>query len=63
MVLIDANARVGSVISSVVGDKGFVQDQDSNGDDLHELASAASLHIVNTLLPDPESGHTFVEHG
>ena len=63
IILTDANAKLGSVVSDVVGGFGFSQQQDSNGQELHDLASASGLPIVNTLVPDPESGHTFTELG
>eukprot|EP00959_Pyramimonas_sp_CCMP1952_P327655 6859455-Pyramimonas_sp.AAC.1 len=45
LVFVDANARVGSIASSVVGAAGFAQKQDATGDILHERALEASLAL------------------
>ena len=47
VVLIDANARVGSIASSFIGSKD-VGEENENGSGLREFAESVSIHLENT---------------
>eukprot|EP00973_Karenia_brevis_P028826 3975908-Karenia_brevis.AAC.1 len=60
VVLIDANARVGSIASSAVG-TAHVEVENSNGAYLRKFAEGFHMRIANTW---PPSGHTWTSsHG
>ena len=60
--LLDANARLGSVLSVAVSDIRPAQVQDSAGHDFHQMAISASLKVANTFrLASPE-GYTFTSN-
>ena len=56
---IDANARVGSIVSEYIGDMGWAEEENHNGQRLHELALTCHTYAVNTLIPHNE-GYTWV---
>ena len=49
MMFIDANGRLGSSTSKLVGAGGFKQEQDHNGGKLHSLLLATGLAIPSTF--------------
>eukprot|EP00959_Pyramimonas_sp_CCMP1952_P406471 8519188-Pyramimonas_sp.AAC.1 len=61
LAMVDADARAGNVASDVVAEHGFWQAQDAAGERLRPPATQPQLPILNTLVDDPESGHTSLE--
>ena len=60
VLLIDGNARVGSVQSNAVGGGGFAQEEDFNGRHLHELLIEHDLWAPSTFeAPTEGSGWTW----
>ena len=49
--LIDANARVGSIASSFIGSKD-VGEEDENGASMREFAEGVGIHLENTFQAD-----------
>ena len=56
--LIDANARLGSITSPTVGDMGWCEEENDNGTELRCMLETTNLYAVNTLLPN-EEGYTW----
>eukprot|EP00959_Pyramimonas_sp_CCMP1952_P396874 8315595-Pyramimonas_sp.AAC.1 len=56
--MIDANARVGSLVSVSVAQMGFTRDQDWTGELFHKTCVASGLNVTNTWVAD-SSGFTF----
>ena len=56
VVLIDANARVGSIASSFIGSKD-VDEEDENGASLREFVEGVGIHLENTY---HSTGETWV---
>jgi len=62
LLLIDANARVGSVTSDSIGPGGFPQQQDDNGELFHQLLSESSLLLPATFCEIDPSHATRAGH-
>ncbi|CAK0840521.1 unnamed protein product, partial [Prorocentrum cordatum] len=61
LAFLDANARLGSIVSEAVGSEGFRQDEDESGGLLHDMLLETGLAAANTLVPSlSKDSYTFV---
>eukprot|EP00959_Pyramimonas_sp_CCMP1952_P246391 5150365-Pyramimonas_sp.AAC.1 len=54
LLLIDVNARLGSTPISQVGQAGFVQEEDPQGERLRQTLEESDMWAVNTLAGQPD---------
>ncbi|CAK0883705.1 unnamed protein product, partial [Prorocentrum cordatum] len=59
MCMIDANGRLGQIISKSVGEEGYRQEEDENGAHWHDTLLEGNLGALNTLIPQTGSGATW----
>ena len=59
--LIDANGRLGDIVTKHVGDAGYTQQQDDNGEELHLTAQQLDMQVTNTMYDD-DQGWTWMHH-
>ncbi|CAK0855883.1 unnamed protein product [Prorocentrum cordatum] len=57
--LIDANARTGSLCSQAIGDQGFKQKEDDNGERFHKVLQGNSLIAANTFKSGGQDHYTW----
>ena len=43
-------AKVGTVHSPYVGNRGYAEEEDLNGSEVHNIASRFTMYLVNTLI-------------
>ncbi|CAK0850222.1 unnamed protein product, partial [Prorocentrum cordatum] len=56
---IDANARTGSLCSQAIGDQGFKQKEDDNGERFHKVLQGNSLIAANTFKSGGQDHYTW----
>ncbi|CAK0840251.1 unnamed protein product [Prorocentrum cordatum] len=57
LAFLDANARLGSIVSEAVGSEGFRQDEDESGGLFHDMLLETGLVAANTLVPSLSQDH------
>ena len=62
-VFLDANARLGDIVSEAVGAEGFVQTQDFPGECMHHELSEHGLVALNTVCHCERDTYTYTEKG
>ncbi|CAK0806156.1 unnamed protein product, partial [Prorocentrum cordatum] len=61
LAFLDANARLGSIVSDALGSEGFRQDEDESGGLFHDMLLETGLAAANTLVPSlSQDSYTFV---